>query len=249
MKKLLKKKKICKNKAFDRNTVTTIINDCVKWDIFNEKLFNQYNILTSKGIQTRYFQVIYKRTDVKVIKEYLLIDVSDKNNIRCCSVSDNGNKDVSIVSDNESTQSKVKKTKVKESKLNNTLLSEIKISDVPETEKQFYTIALSFQNIIEDYLVKLKIKSTAKHKYTTWIDTIRLMFENDKRTVEEFREVAEYLKNEIPDNNGFSWKANIRSPDTLRKQFEKVLIKSRQKLTPKGSGIYRKIIEPNLMKI
>ena len=134
--------------------------------------------------------------------------------------------------------------------LNNILLSEIKISDVPEIEKQFFTIALSFQNIIENYLAKLKIKSTAKHKYSTWIYNIRLMFENDKRTVEEFREVAEYLKNEIPDNNGFSWQANIRSADTLRKHFEKVLIKSRQmKLAKKESSTYRKTIEPNLMEV
>jgi len=145
---------------------------------------------------------------------------------------------------------KVNKSKVKENKvINNTLLSEIKISDVPEENKQFYTIALTFHDIMQSYLTKLKIKSTAKHTYETWINTIRLMFENDKRTVEEFREVAEYLKKETPDNNGFSWQANIRSSDTLRKQFEKVLIKARQlKLAKKESGTYRKITEPNLMK-
>ena len=131
----------------------------------------------------------------------------------------------------------------------NTLLPEIKISDVPEENKQFYTIALTFHDIMQSYLTKLKIKSTAKHTYGTWTDTIRLMFENDKRTVEEFREVAEYLKKEIPDNNGFSWQSNIRSADTLRKQFEKVLIKARQiKLAKKELGTYRKITEPNLME-
>jgi hypothetical protein len=106
----------CKSISTDRNTVETIIKDCVKWGIFNEKLFNEYNILTSKGIQTRYFQVIYKRTDVKAIKEYLLIDIKDKNNVSCCFISDIRNKDVTIVSDIESTQSKVKESKGKERK-------------------------------------------------------------------------------------------------------------------------------------
>lgn len=151
---------------------------------------------------------------------------------------------------NEGQQRKKNNKDKKENKENNTLLSEIKISDVPEENKQFYTIALTFHDIMQSYLTKLKIKSTTKHTYEKWISVIRLMFENDKRTVEEFREVAEYLKKETPDNNGFSWQANIRSADTLRKHFEKVLIKSRQmKLAKKESSTYRKTIEPNLMEI
>lgn len=151
---------------------------------------------------------------------------------------------------NEGRQRKKNNKDNNNNKENNTLLSEIKISDIPEENKQFYTIALTFHDIMQSYLTKLKIKSTSKHTYETWINTIRLMFENDKRTVEEFREVAEYLKKEIPDNNGFSWQANIRSADTLRKQFEKVLIKARQiKLAKKESSTYKKTTEPNLMEI
>jgi len=146
----------CKSISTDRNTVTTIINDCVKWGIFNEKLFNEYNILTSKGIQTRYFQAIYKRTDVKVIKEYLLIDVSDRNNIRYYSVLDNGNKDASIVSDIESTQSKVKESKENNNK------EEIK----KEEKKKFSFDFSSFdENFIEHVNLWLEYKKERKEPY------------------------------------------------------------------------------------
>ena len=146
----------CKSISTDRNTVTTIINDCVKWGIFNEKLFNEYNILTSKGIQTRYFQAIYKRTDVKVIKEYLLIDVSDRNNIRYYSVLDNGNKDASIVSDIESTQSKVKESKENNNK------EEIKKEEKKKFSFDFSNFDVRFLDVIKTWL---EYKKERKEQY------------------------------------------------------------------------------------
>ena len=106
----------------DRNKVTSIVNDCIEWDIFDKEKYTKYNILTSRRIQNHYFVSVYKRVNVEAIKEYLLIDVADKENLNvihisnadCNGVSDDGNEDTSVVTDDESTQSKEDKSKEKE---------------------------------------------------------------------------------------------------------------------------------------
>jgi hypothetical protein len=103
--------------SVDRNTVASIVSDCIKWDLFSKKMYETYSILTSRGIQKRYINAIYKRTAVEVYKEYLLVDVSGKKNITLTKVSDIRNEDTSIVSDSKSTQSKVNKIKVKDKKI------------------------------------------------------------------------------------------------------------------------------------
>lgn len=123
--------------SVNKEKVVNIIDDCLKWGIFNSDLYEKYNILTSRRIQEHYVAAVYKRVNVEIIKEYLLVDVSNKDNITVVSVSggsncntnietDNKNEDVNIDSDNinkgvngvsdiRNTQSKVKKSKVDES--------------------------------------------------------------------------------------------------------------------------------------
>lgn len=106
--------------SVDRNLLTSIVDDCIKWGIFDKQLFDKYNILTSKRIQNHYFIATYKRVDVEVIKEYLLIDVSDRTNLLMIGVSVDSNEGTSIVSDSKSTQSKVEESILKEIKIDNT---------------------------------------------------------------------------------------------------------------------------------
>ena len=106
----------CNGVSVDRNKVVSIVSDCIKWDIFDKRLYETYGILTSKRIQNQYISATYKRVNVEMIEEYLLIDVSDRSNITYIRVSDIRNEDTSMVSDSKSTQSKVKKSKVKKSK-------------------------------------------------------------------------------------------------------------------------------------
>lgn len=58
----------------DINRVNVIINDCVKWGLFDETVYNLHKVLTSKGIQRRYLTAIGRRQTVKMAKEYLLLD-------------------------------------------------------------------------------------------------------------------------------------------------------------------------------
>lgn len=126
---------------------------------------------------------------------------------------------------------KATQTIMNNNKKENILLSEIKISDGTD---QNIIIAQSFWTLFKSNLQELKIESPTieKAKVKPWSNSIRLMFEQDKRTTEEFREVYDFLKKEIP-KSSFSWKANIRSTSKLREKFDNLLIEARK---PKPNG-------------
>ena len=63
----------------DINTVNECINDCIKWNLFDKTLFEEYGVLTSKGIQSRYFEAIKRRQRIEVVKEFLLLDEKTLN--------------------------------------------------------------------------------------------------------------------------------------------------------------------------
>ena len=103
--------------------IDNIVAACVERDIFSKELFQKYGILTSKGIQKRYFSAITRREKVNVKKEYLLISIG-KNAVNA---DDNPvNVDNNSINTCRSTQSKVK-----ESKVNNNKADAIK-TDPPE---------------------------------------------------------------------------------------------------------------------
>ena len=105
----------------DINQVNVIINDCVKWGLFDEKLFNKHKILTSSGIQRRYFEAVKRRQRVEIAKEFLLLDdeiVNVYSNLTIVSINDDINERVEVVNADINPQSKVDNSKVNESKVN-----------------------------------------------------------------------------------------------------------------------------------
>ena len=98
-----------KNNNIEINVCKNIINACIYEDIFNEKLYKNYNILTSSGIQTRYFEVVKRRKKVEIIEEFLLIDINvDINRI---------NVDINSINGGNKKQKKVKESKGKEKEI------------------------------------------------------------------------------------------------------------------------------------
>jgi hypothetical protein len=98
----------------DRNITRDVVNDCINYGIFDKNMFENHRILTSTGIQKRYFEAVLRRKEVFTERKYLLLNgvygVNADNN----PVNANNN----VVNDDSSTQSKVKEIKVKENKIN-----------------------------------------------------------------------------------------------------------------------------------
>lgn len=96
----------------DINRVNVIIMACLKWDLFNQNLYDNYQILTSRGIQKRFLIAIDRRTSYKFYSDYLLLDV---NEVNACKNLVIVSKTVDNVDINPQIESK-EKEKVKESK-------------------------------------------------------------------------------------------------------------------------------------
>lgn len=121
----------------DYELVKNVVEECIKREVFDSEMFEKHSILTSKGIQKRFKEIVRRRKDVEVISEFLLID--DNFGI---------NADIKpsqcIQHVDKSTQSKVKET---ESKVNKT-----KQTDKEPTEK---TVGQSVSPFINPSFAKL----------------------------------------------------------------------------------------------
>lgn len=125
----------------DINYLSDIVNACIRWDFFEKDLFVKYCILTSKGIQKRYFEATSRRKGVEVVEDYLLLTKKEIIKYPNLVYVDNEhsssvvNVDINPVSTDQmytlTPQSKVKETKVKETKVNNS------IDDVENLEINF----------------------------------------------------------------------------------------------------------------
>lgn len=103
----------------DINQVNDVINECLRWGLFDKNLYDKCQILTSKGIQKRYMEAVMRRKQVLIVREYFLLDASKYLNIvfvSINSINDDINTLSSEVNVNINPQSKVKKSKVKKSK-------------------------------------------------------------------------------------------------------------------------------------
>ena len=89
-----------KRNNVDINKVNDVINDCLCYNIFDKNLHKKYKILTSDGIQKRYLKAVERRKEVTLDKNIINVDINDIN------------ADINWIDSYNSTQSKVKESKV-----------------------------------------------------------------------------------------------------------------------------------------
>ena len=116
--------------------VLEVINKACEVHLFDVNLYNNFNILTSKGIQERYLKITERRKNSVVITQFNLINVYN-NSINVNNNSINVNNNSINVYDNK--QSKVKESKGKKSKVKSLSNDSVKNVYLTETEKRDYT--------------------------------------------------------------------------------------------------------------
>lgn len=106
--------------------IMEVVRGCCRRSLFDEGIYNAFGVLTSHGIQQRYLRIIGKnRADVRFIKEYFLLDISDERDVpanirnKVTLLSSFPTENPSKPTENpskptENPQSKVKESKVKE---------------------------------------------------------------------------------------------------------------------------------------
>ncbi len=113
----------------DKQRVSDIIEEALKRDIFSEKLYREFGILTSKGVQERYLQMTTRRNRVNFEKKFLLAEIpSDADNVCKKGV----NVDENSINDDSNPQSKVKESKVNKSKENENTVNENTVNENKE---------------------------------------------------------------------------------------------------------------------
>lgn len=96
--------------GFPDNLINGVVAASIRRGIFNRQLFEKYHILTSSGIQKRYFNAVSKREKVEVKKEYLLFSIpKNLKNVVINSISDGRN----VINNGRNEQSKEEKSREK----------------------------------------------------------------------------------------------------------------------------------------
>lgn len=113
--------------------VLEVINKACEVRFFDVNLYNNFNILTSKGIQERYLKITERRKNSVVITQFNLINVYNNSiNVNNNSINVNNNP----VNVYRSTQSKVKERKEKKSKVKSLSNDSVENVYLTETEKR-----------------------------------------------------------------------------------------------------------------
>ena len=187
--------------------VQSVVNECLKRDVFNKDLYETYNILTSTGIQKRYKEIVKRRKNVEVYTDYLLIDdimyTSSKHN-------DNIMYTSSEHDDYKSTQRKGKERKRKEASTRKYIYDDL-----------HYKMATFFYEQI--------LSNNPNHKkpnLESWANDVRKMMDIDGRSKDEIGHLMKWVQ-----KNDF-WMANVLSVSKLREKYDQ-LIMQYQKDKPK----------------
>lgn len=109
------------------NFIEELVKGCVRRSFFDKRVFDMFGVITSKGIQKRYIRMASRRIEIRMTKEYFLLDWDNPNEVpdeirgkillKSLSGDENGVSHVgNSVNDVRNTQSKVKQSKVKQSK-------------------------------------------------------------------------------------------------------------------------------------
>lgn len=100
-----------KKNSLNIDSVNNVLTYCLNKNILNNTLFLKYSILTSSGIQARYFKAIERRKNIKIINEYILVDLKKIN-----ATMDLINVDINSLNVNINSQSRVDYSKEEEIK-------------------------------------------------------------------------------------------------------------------------------------
>ena len=165
------------------NVVSEIVEASIRRGIFDRNLYEKYQILTSRGIQKRYFEAVSRRVKVEVKAEYLLVQVEQNyKNVYIFKE----NVDISSENVNISEQRKVEKRKVNKSKV-----KETEAADVPQdlidcyqnNISRNYITSMELDNLafwcekVEPAVIEWAISEAVSHNVRTW-SYIKRILEN-----------------------------------------------------------------------
>lgn len=140
------------------NTVSEIVKRAIARGIFDKEKFDKYGILTSHGIQVRYYDAVDRRKYAKIKSEYLLlcntqnseyVDISSKN----VNISEE-NVDIFYTEKNRKEENRIDKSRKEESrrKSRSERLSQVKLTDEERAELERLSDRLTVESYIRSII-------------------------------------------------------------------------------------------------
>ena len=163
----------------DFKKVIEVIDDALKWGLFENKLFKKYKILTSKRIQRTYLEATTRRREINLIQEYLL------NGVNVNIKADNVN--IYAINNDKSTQRKEERGKGKRKRKEENKIKYLDSVFLTEEEHQKLIEKLG-EDKTEDMIERLDLYIGSKGtKYKSHYKTILNWIKMDKKQKENWR--------------------------------------------------------------
>ena len=209
-------------------TVYETVDYCLQISLFDKGRFAKWGILTSRGIQRRYWCVLQKRRVKKVYREFWMLDDEE-----CASlVKVDLKKDLQIADTYLHDANTYSQTADEESKVNNS-----KLYNIVESQQTGDKLSgferynpSEFERKCVDYLIKeiltdfprQKVPKT-ENEIKKWAIHIKRLHEIDGIETEKiWNTLAWAMKDSF-------WRTNIRSTGKFREKFQTLYLQSRQK--------------------
>ena len=155
----------------DIKRLKRIVEKCIERDIFSKDMYDNFSILTSKGIQKRFFTITKRRKESDVKWDYILLNKKEIKELNlkklmepdkkiACKNDKNADKKDKNVCSSEENAGKNEQSKVKESKVNKSKESKVEeekkkygdYGNVLLTDNEYNSLRMN----VDDYQNKIK---------------------------------------------------------------------------------------------
>lgn len=214
-------------------TISEVVGYCFQVGLFDRRLFDEWGVLTSKGIQRSFWTVAKSRRDKTIFRELWLLKESECEGIIFVHFFDDMSATNNHLQATNDDMSATNDTVVKESKVNNN--SSVATPAEPKQTTVMFTDD-SFEIKCVDMLIGSCLKTfpnskvpqtlAEKQKWAIEIDRMKRL---DGRMEADIMQALNYA---ITDT---FWQGNIRSTKKLREKFETLIVRSRGS-KKQGSG-------------
>ena len=214
-------------------TVRETVDYCLQISLFDKGRFDEWGILTSRGIQRRYWCVLQKRRVKKVYCEFWLLEDDECPGLVKVSLKTYLQDAESHLQDADThSQSAYKESKVKESKYNY-IVAASEETDAPDdqvhqggisgyepSDFELWCVDYLIQSILVDFPNQKVPRTDPERK--KWALHIERMQRIDGLSMEQIRDTLVWTM-----QDGF-WRTNIRSTGKFREKFQTLYLQSRR---------------------
>lgn len=161
----------------DVNLINDVINRVIERNLFDNGIYKKYSILTSKGVQERYFEIIKRRDVAECYEELMLTETPINVTLTPINVYTGTQ---SKVKESKGEKTKPKKTKEVAPKVALDLEdSETTISTSEKSEKDLFL--LSLKSYFDEYPQFEKDISDFYNSWTAKADNGKMLFQNNPK--------------------------------------------------------------------